>query len=98
MTEEFLRDFPGGAVDRNHLPVQGTCVPSLVQEDSTCLEDTKPVDHSYKPASLEATRNNRVNPAHCHQRKPTPKRNEDPVQPQFFFFSKKGYLGRKHTP
>ena len=30
-----------------HLPMQGTGVPSLVQEDPTCHEATKPVNHNY---------------------------------------------------
>ena len=32
---------------RIHLPVQGTWVPSLVWEDPTCCEATKPVHHNY---------------------------------------------------
>ena len=32
---------------RIRLPMQGTQVLSLIQEDSTCLEATKPVRHSY---------------------------------------------------
>ena len=32
---------------RVHLPVQGTSVQSLVQEDSTCRRATKPVYHNY---------------------------------------------------
>ena len=32
---------------RIHLPMQRTCVRSLVREDSTCFDVTEPVHHSY---------------------------------------------------
>ena len=32
---------------QTHLPMQGTWVPSLVQEDSTCLRANKPMCHNY---------------------------------------------------
>ena len=32
---------------RIHLPMQGTQVPALVQEDPTCHGATKPVRHNY---------------------------------------------------
>ena len=32
---------------RIRLPMQGTCVRSLVQEDPTCCGATKPVHHNY---------------------------------------------------
>ena len=38
--------FPGGAVVRNRLPMQGTQVPSLVWEDPTCRGATKLVRHN----------------------------------------------------
>ena len=38
---------------RIHLPVQGTRVWSLVQEDPTCCEATKPVRHNYWACALE---------------------------------------------
>ena len=43
------RDFPGGPVVRPRicLPMQGTWVWSLVQEDSTCHGATKPMSHNY---------------------------------------------------
>ena len=42
--EEYIfREFLGGTVS----PVQGTCVQSLVQEDSTCCRAIKPVHHNY---------------------------------------------------
>ena len=43
----------GGAVDKNPLPMQGTWVWFLVQEDSTCLRATKPECHNYWTCSLE---------------------------------------------
>ena len=45
---------------KTHLPVQGTCVRSLVQEDATCCGATKPVHHNYwgphTPKSCPSTR------------------------------------------
>ena len=41
------QDFPGGPVVKNPLPVLGTQVPSLVQEDIMCQGTTKPVYHNY---------------------------------------------------
>ena len=43
----YCRDFPGGAVVRICLPMQGTRVPALVREDPTCCRATKPVRHNY---------------------------------------------------
>ena len=40
-------DFPGGAVVKNCLPMQGTRVRALVREDPTCRGATKPVCHNY---------------------------------------------------
>ena len=37
----MAKDFPGGAVDETHLPMQGTQARSLVQEDPTCRGATK---------------------------------------------------------
>ncbi|KAJ8780507.1 hypothetical protein J1605_011508 [Eschrichtius robustus] len=39
--------FPGGAVVKNRLPMQGTQVRALIQEDPTCCGATKPVCHDY---------------------------------------------------
>ena len=39
---------------RIHLPVQGTWVWSLVQEDPTCCKATKPVYHNYWASGLES--------------------------------------------
>ena len=45
---ETLGDFPGGTVRlRIRLPMQGTQIQSLVQEDPTCRRSTKPVHHNY---------------------------------------------------
>ena len=43
----FSRDFPGGAVVKNCLPMQGTRVRALVWEDPTLYGATKPVHHNY---------------------------------------------------
>ena len=43
--------FPGGPVVENHLPMQGTQVGSLVQEDPTCRWTTQPVHHKKEPES-----------------------------------------------
>ena len=40
---------------RTHLPVQGTLVRSLVQEDPTCLESTMPVHHNYRACAPKPT-------------------------------------------
>ena len=40
-------DFPSGAEVKNRLPMQGTRVRALVQEDPTCCGSTKPVRHNY---------------------------------------------------
>ena len=45
-------DFPGGAVVKNRLPMQGTRVRALVQEDPTCHGATKPVCHNYWACAL----------------------------------------------
>ena len=47
---------------RIYLPMQGTQVRSLVQEDPTCLGATKPVNHSYWARDLESTRWNNWHP------------------------------------
>ena len=65
---------------RIRLPMQGTQVRTLVQEDPTCLRATKPVRHNYwacapqllKPTHLEPVLcNNRSHcnekPAHCNE-------------------------------
>ena len=41
------RGFPGGAVVENRLPMQGTRVRALVQEDPTCHGAAKPGRHNY---------------------------------------------------
>ena len=39
--------FPGGAVVRIRLPLQGTRVRALAREDPTCHGATKPMRHNY---------------------------------------------------
>ena len=70
---------------RIHLPMQGTWIRSLIQEDPTCCGATKPWCHNYRSLrALEAmlcnekSRHNekpvhgnwRVAPTRCNQRKP----------------------------
>ena len=43
---------------RVHLPMQGTQVPTLVWEDPTCREATKPVHHNYWACALEPVSHN----------------------------------------
>ena len=46
--KQSLQDFPAVVeLWRIYLPIQGTPVRSLVQEDSTCLGATEPTSHSY---------------------------------------------------
>ena len=57
---------------RIRLPVQGTWVRALVQEDPMCRRATKPVCHNYWACALEPVlRNKRSHrnekPAHCHE-------------------------------
>ena len=44
------------------LPMQGTQVPSLVQEDSTCHKATKPMHHNYRAHALESTQVSNTRP------------------------------------
>ena len=43
---------------RIHLPMQGTRISALVQEDPTCRRAAKPVHHNYWACSLEPTSHN----------------------------------------
>ena len=43
---------------RIRLPVQGTQVQALVQEDPTCCGATKPVRHNYSACALEHASHN----------------------------------------
>ena len=77
------------------LPMQGTWVQSLVQEDSTCLGATKPTRHNGSLRALEPVLynkgshcnekpkhpNKRAAPTGCNQRKLMCS-NEDPAQPR----------------
>ena len=47
---------------RIRLPMQGTRVRSLVQEDPTCHRATKPVHHNYWACALEPTNHNYWSP------------------------------------
>ena len=70
------------------LLMQGTWVPSLIQEDSTCLRATKPIHHNYHDTCLEpvlgSKRSHRKEkPAHRDTtRESPPYGNEDPAQPR----------------
>ena len=50
-----VQNFPGRAVDKNHLPVQGTRVWSLVHKDSMCREAVKFRYHNYWASALGPT-------------------------------------------
>ena len=43
---------------RISLPMQGTCVRALVQEDPTCHGTTKPMRHDYRACTLEPVSHN----------------------------------------
>ena len=68
-------DFAGGAVVRTRLPLQGTWVPPLVQEDFTCGGSkpiptaTEPTGRKYRsPCSLKLILHNKSN---HHSEKPS---------------------------
>ena len=72
---------------RVHLEIQGTHVPSLVQEYSTCRGAAKPVHHDYWASSLEPVSGNfwslhTLEPVLCNKRSPCNEKpmyhNEDP--------------------
>ena len=50
---DTCRGFPGGAVVKICLPMQGTQVRALVWEDPMCRGATKPVHHNYWACALE---------------------------------------------
>ena len=59
--EEFKiseRGFPGGAVVKNCLPMEGTWVWDMVWEEPTCRGATKPVRHNYWACALEPVSHN----------------------------------------
>ena len=87
---------------RLQLPMQGTWVGPLVQEEPTCHGNQAHVPRSPCSATREATtmrspvhRAWKVAPAHCSWRKPT-NSSKNPVQPKkksdFFFLKKRTYL------
>ena len=55
--ENFLnkteQGFPSDSVVKNHLPVQGTWVWSLILEDPTCWGATRCTRHNYRACALE---------------------------------------------
>ena len=69
-------DFPGGTVDRNPLPIQGTRVHSLVWEDSMFPQTLSPcarTREAWAPGRLEPVPHNKrrhhnEKPAHHNQR------------------------------
>ena len=71
---------------RIHLPMQGTRVQPLVQEDPTCRGATKPVHHNYwahvlqllKPVRLEPVLRNK----RSHRKEKPTQCDEDPMQPK----------------
>ena len=83
---------------RIHLPMQGTWVRTLVQEDPTCHGATKPGHHNYWACSLEPVSHNcwartpqllkpvRLEPVLCNKRSRRNEKpthhNEDPTQPK----------------
>ena len=56
------RTFPMAQWLRIRLPMQGTQVRSLVQEDPTCCGATKPVRHNYWACTLQPVRHNYWSP------------------------------------
>ena len=48
-----MQGFPWWFHIKNHLPIQDTCIQSLVQEDATSHEATRPVHHNYEACVLE---------------------------------------------
>ena len=93
---------------RIHLPVQGTRVQALIQEDPTCRRATKPVCHNYWAWALEPASHNYwahvpqlLKPAHLepvlhnkrsHRNEKPAYRNEDPTQPKINKLIKKKKL------
>ena len=54
----LYRDFPGGAVVKNHLPIQGTQVRALVWKDLICHGATKTVRHNHWACNPQSMRHN----------------------------------------
>ena len=90
---------------RIHLPMQGTWVRALVQEDSTCRGATESMHHNYWACALESMSHNYwalapqlLKPTHLqpvlrnkrsHHNEKPTHRNEDPMQPKINKFKKK---------
>ena len=51
--KNYTWDFPGGAVDKNRLPMQGTQVTSLVREIPQETEHRSPCTMTSEPRALE---------------------------------------------
>ena len=71
--ENLLRDFPGGAVDKNLSANAGDTVWILVQEDPTCLGTTKSMQHNYlclKPMLCKKKSRCDEKPVHCSREYP----------------------------
>ena len=62
------KGFPGGSVVKKPLPMQGTRLQSLIQEDPTCHGATKSMCHSYWACALQPLL--RKKRSHCSE-KPT---------------------------
>ena len=58
------KDFPGGPVDKNPLPMQGTPVQSSIRENSTCHGATKPMPQLLKLVHLQPVLCNKR--SHCN--------------------------------
>ena len=79
---------------RIRLPMQGTWVQSLVQEDPTCCGATKPVRHNYRACTLEPTSHNyrarapqllkptRLEPVLCKKKSPRTATESSPCSQQ----------------
>ena len=61
---------------RIHLPMQGTWVQTLVQEDPTCCRATKPASHNYRTHVPQLLKPVRLEPVLRNKRS---HRNEKPV-------------------
>ena len=67
---------------RIRLPVQGTCVQSLVQEDFTSLGTTKSIHHDYQACLLQLLKAERLEPVLSKKRSYAPKQRVPSCSPQ----------------
>ena len=64
LVRDISRDFPGGTVGKNRLPMQGTLVRSLAWEYSICCGATKPFElQLLKPARLQLVLHSKRRPS-----------------------------------